>query len=592
VYRKQNELYYYSIDQYLSERVLNEGLRRIGPGQITSTRWLENNALYYVRGSIVYRIAGSQFFARSLYQELLNVGTIVGKLPYDFDPNFDRYWLSPDGSKMLLSADGRSVNVLFLRADDYTSAGDTLSLPFLMLPRNTRVEEVLWSEEDIVTVMTAGARLGVDNADLYRLNLADPDERSRFQSVDDDEGLRGIAMAPDGTRAVSWSDSGVSVRRYNAWSEVRTVSHPELLEVRWLSNSELLLAGRRVTEVIDIRRSDDHPEFRTIVALSSVEEYGYTAETGAIAVRTGETYYELTFDGWEARDDEPEFRPATVSGDRFRVYLESVSSGSYENMVMVRNVETFGTEPLFPRPVRRFEPFPDEDEPVDLTNFSHGSRIRRREVALVFNAVDSVAGLTEILNTLAEYRIRATFFLNGDFIRRHPGAVRELAESDHEVGNLFYTYFDMSDERFRITGEFIKQGLARNEDEYFNATGRELALMWHAPYYFVSPTILSASREMNYAYIGRDVDSLDWVPERDETGLSRLYKPTARIIEDVIDEKRPGSIIAMTVGEPGSDRRDGGRADYLFHRLDVLIDGLIERGYEMVDVSTLRDNAR
>jgi len=42
----------------------------------------------------------------------------------------------------------------------------------------------------------------------------------------------------------------------------------------------------------------------------------------------------------------------------------------------------------------------------------------------------------------------------------------------------------------------------------------------------------------------------------------------------------------------GDDRPDGGRNDYLFHRLDVLLNGLIERGYEVVPVSTLMDNAR
>ncbi len=123
-------------------------------------------------------------------------------------------------------------------------------------------------------------------------------------------------------------------------------------------------------------------------------------------------------------------------------------------------------------------------------------------------------------------------------------------------------------------------------------TGRELSLLWHAPYYFVSPTIISASREMNYAYIGRDVDSRDWVPLRDETGFSRLYQPTAEIIENVIESKQPGSIVSMTVGKPGDDRPDGGRNDYLFQRLDVLINELIERGYRIVPVSTLMDNAR
>ena len=63
--------------------------------------------------------------------------------------------------------------------------------------------------------------------------------------------------------------------------------------------------------------------------------------------------------------------------------------------------------------------------------------------------------------------------MNGEAIRRHPDAVREIAEAGHEVGSLFYTYFNMTDSRFRLDREFIKRGLARNEDDYYAATGRE-----------------------------------------------------------------------------------------------------------------------
>jgi peptidoglycan/xylan/chitin deacetylase (PgdA/CDA1 family) len=257
---------------------------------------------------------------------------------------------------------------------------------------------------------------------------------------------------------------------------------------------------------------------------------------------------------------------------------------------MVRNIDGVGTTSLFDPPDRKYEAFPETGDPVNLTNFSHGSRIRRREVSFVFNAIDSVEGLTSILNTLHDYDIRATFFVNGDFIRRHPGAVREIAESGHEVGSLFYTYFDMTDSRYQITDDFIRQGLARNEDEYFNATGKELSLLWHAPYYFVSPEIIQVSEELNYTYVGRDVDSLDWVPRRDDAGLSRLYRPSVELVDRILEEKKPGSIVAMTVGKPGLGT-DAERNDYLFQHLDLLINRLIERGYNVVPVSTLIEHA-
>ena len=141
------------------------------------------------------------------------------------------------------------------------------------------------------------------------------------------------------------------------------------------------------------------------------------------------------------------------------------------------------TAPGSCRPDRQtaYEAFPAEEEPADPALFAHGSRLRRREVALVFDAVDAVEGLASILSTLEEYGIRATFFVNGEAVRRYPDAVREIAEAGHEVGSLFFTHFNMTDARFQVDGEFIKHGLARAEDEYHAVTGRELALLWHAP---------------------------------------------------------------------------------------------------------------
>jgi peptidoglycan/xylan/chitin deacetylase (PgdA/CDA1 family) len=206
-------------------------------------------------------------------------------------------------------------------------------------------------------------------------------------------------------------------------------------------------------------------------------------------------------------------------------------------------------------------------------------------VALVFNAIDSVEGLTQILTTLNDYDERCTFFVNGEFIRRNPEATQELAKSGHEIGSLFYAYFNMTDSRYRIDREFIKRGLARNEDEYFQVTGKELSLLWHAPYYFINSEIIGASEEMSYTYVGRDVDSLDWVPKSESN--DGMYRPSRELVERILRKKKPGSIIPIRVGTV-----EEGREDYLFQFLDLLINGLISQGYEIVPVSTLIHHAK
>jgi peptidoglycan/xylan/chitin deacetylase (PgdA/CDA1 family) len=254
---------------------------------------------------------------------------------------------------------------------------------------------------------------------------------------------------------------------------------------------------------------------------------------------------------------------------------------------MVREAKEYGTTPLYSSESSVYEPFPIQDEKVDFSNFTHGSRIRRREVSLVFNLIDSAEGLTDVLNTLSTYRVRCTFFVNGEFIRRYPDAVKEIADSGHEVGSMFTVHFNMTDSRFKVDREFIKAGLARNEDDYFGATGRELSLLWHAPYYIVNSEIIAAAAEMNYSYVGRDIDSYDWV-SRSESNMARgIYFPAAQLVERIVSAKKPGSIVPMQIGVA-----EGGRDDYLFQELDLLINELLTLGYAVVPVSTLIEHAR
>ncbi|WP_455381322.1 polysaccharide deacetylase family protein [Salinispira pacifica] len=607
IYSKNRRLYYYSIAQLTGDRVLSEELRSIGDGSIADVRWGDNGDIYYVTGSLVYRISSAEFFTRSLYHSFLKIGRIAGKIPFQFDPNFDRFWVNPDGDKILLDKGGRNLFLYILQTDDYLTTGDSVSLPYLFLPRNSSVRQVAWTQDDRITVLTRSIENGQFRSDIYRLDLSSAASSYAFSRTND-TGVTSISLEPrSGEQIALLTDAGIVLKNYATWTTTRILSHPEPLHALWTDRGDLVVTGRFYSELIDLSSPASVGSARggrsRFLAFSQAQDYGFAQTSSGVSgtlvdVRTrGFTRrYDSTAGEWQNVTDF-KVAPPNQANDSYRVYLEPQTSGSYRNTVMVRNIQGVGTTPLFNPPERSYEPFPSKDEPVDLTNFSHGSRIRRREVALAFNAISSVEGLTQVLNILKEYNVRATFFVNGDFIRQHPGAVKEIADSGQEVGSLFFTYFNMADSRFQITGDFIKQGLARNEDDYFQATGKELSLLWHAPYYFTSPGIITASREMNYSYAGRDVDSLDWVPKHDDNGLSTLYHPASDLVERVVSEKKPGSIISLTIGTPQDNFAAAGitvgaRDDYLFQKLDVLLNALIERGYTAVTVSTLKDHAK
>jgi peptidoglycan/xylan/chitin deacetylase (PgdA/CDA1 family) len=208
-------------------------------------------------------------------------------------------------------------------------------------------------------------------------------------------------------------------------------------------------------------------------------------------------------------------------------------------------------------------------------------------VALCFDLYDDAEGLPELLEVLRRFGLRVTFFLNGEFIRRHPAAAADIAAAGHETASMFFAPINLSDSRYRIAGDFIGRGLARNEDEFYQATGKELSLLWHAPWYAASPEIAAAAAAAGYRTLGRDVDPLDWVSREDARRLGISQLSAADIIDRIMEQKQPGSVIPIRLG-----LLPGGRKDYLFGRLNVLLDALVRSGYSVAPVSTLIEHSR
>jgi peptidoglycan/xylan/chitin deacetylase (PgdA/CDA1 family) len=582
VYAKDRGIYYFSIEYLLAEKPLAENFRRLGDGEIACVQWGKSGELFFVSGALVYKITPLEFFTRNLYQSIVKQGEIIGKIPFAFDPNFDRFWISPGGDRLILCVDGRNVFLYTLVKDDYAAA-ESLALSYLYLPRTVRLDTLLWGKNSLVTLMTVGREKGERRTAIYRLNLAE--KESGFVKTGDTD-ILSITLSPDESRAALLKKDSLEIRDYALWQPQKTLSLDDEPRMSvWAGNGRIILGGSRFIRSVSV--STDEYSF---ICFSQPEAFGFQEEN--ILIRTNDTVkrFDPENDEWLAAEAFS-VEPASSATTDFRVFTESLPSGPMRNTVMVRDLGASKTSALFSVPRALYEPLDSQKpEKVDMTNFTHGSRTHRREVSLVFNAIDSVEGLQHILEILADYKIRATFFINGDFIRRNPGALKEIADSGHEAGSLFFAYFNMSDPRFEITRDFIRQGLARNEDSYFNATGRELSLLWHAPYYFIRSDAIEEAAKMNYRYIGRDVDSLDWVPRGSGPGASQLYHPAADLVERILEQKRPGSIISLRLGR--QDEAWGRREDYLFQKLDLLINQLLARGYEIVPVSELVDHAQ
>ena len=585
VYSKNGTIYYMSARQLAEQGGPSEEYRQIGEGQIGNMSPGGQTSLYYLTGSLIYELESGEPFYRALYRGYLDIGRLVGKIPFAFDPNFDSFWISPTGTHVLLGKGGRNLFLYRLSIEDFSSTGESQSLPYLYLPRNTQLKRVLWDEAGCLTILTTGTENGRVSSQVFRIEAAEMASTPAFQRLDM-EGVEDILPSPDRSQAAVVFRDRVVIHDYQSWSKKLEFAHPRVQQVAWIGERQLVIAGANTIReyYLDDGRG-------RILGIAQPDDYGFAGDEDAVFCTVGDQTLKWLLGDLSAPVSWSESsalipRSKNTSGDSYRVFLEETPDRLFQNMLMIRDRQRLETYPLLKHSPDELEPFPEADDPLDFVTFDHGSRIRRREISLVFNVLDAVEGLPSILSALREYNLRCTFFVNGEAIRSYPDAVREIAESGHEVGSLFSMYFDMTDARFRLGKEVIKRGMAQNEDEYFAATAKELSLLWHAPYYFINSDILQASREMNYIYVGRDVDPLDWVTREMSITTRDIYLPAGTLVERVIETKKPGSIVPVMVGKP-----DGERQDYFFHKLDLLIDALIKRGYEIVPVSVLIEHA-
>jgi peptidoglycan/xylan/chitin deacetylase (PgdA/CDA1 family) len=576
VYARAGKLYYYTVPSPAVP--VDERYRLIGDGAINSVSWGHSGDFFYIRAYTVFRVRGSELFARAIYADFLEIGGVAGKIPFDFDSNFDSFWIAPDSQSILFAKGGRNIFYYPLEMDDF-SVSDAV-LPYVMLPQSCYQVQVLWGPAGSLTLLASVLGKEGRATALYRLKK-EAGNRMSFTLLEEPVGPN-AALSPDGSRVLCWGEKGIVLYDYANWRVLQTISSSPAVSCLWISNGEFVTGdGRR------IERRSLVGDRRSLICLAGVEEYGFEEGSGRILARAGETWFATNgSDPW-TEFPSPVLRPSSQVSGRYRVYLEPQTTGPYANIPMIRNTASVGTASLLPSVEYKREPSPREGSAGPEGIFTHGLRTGLREVALCFDLYDDLTGLPFVLDALNRFGFKATFFLNGEFIRRYPQAAGIVSEAGHEAASLFFAPIDLSVSHYRIGEDFVVRGLARNEDEFYQASGRELSLLWHPPYYAASAEIISAASKAGYRSSGRDVDPMDWVSREDAYRLGLAQDSAGDMIDRIIDQKRIGSIIPIRLGV-----LSGGRSDYLYLRINVLLDALVRDGYRVVPVSTLMEHAR
>ena len=549
VYEKDKRLYYFPILSDLSV-LIDERFRLMGQGSINSIIWGQRGEFFYFNGNSLYQVRNPELFTRTIYGDFLSIGNTAITIPFEFDSSFDRYWTAPDSRSVLISKNEKGMFLFFL--GERTGNGNSvITLPHIALQPGAENITVLWAPSGKVSIIYS-ARNSITAAHFEITQ----DNARPIQSNTVPLSSNG-ALSPDGSRALFWGEQGLELWDFTNWRLIQKLKSEPVLSCAWINNGRFVIGTAKQIEEINISGSNIT---QRRICLSSADEIGFETITrgqSRVLARVGTEWYATdTAGGWTPVND-PQLRQVSLATDRYRVFLE-------RNIPMVRNLQSVSTTSLLSRHTAN-RAYPQRDS---------------LKIALCFDLYDDDTGLYYVLSALRRNNIRATFFLNGDFIRRNPHSASAIAEAGHETASMFYAPIDLSDSRYRITREFIVQGLARNEDEFYNATGKELGLLWHPPFYRTSEFINSAALSAGYVYIPRTLDLQDWVSREESARLGLRQVSPSENIEQITGNRRTNAVIPVRLG-----LLSGGRDEYLYQRIDVLLDALARSGIEIIPVS-------
>lgn len=185
-----------------------------------------------------------------------------------------------------------------------------------------------------------------------------------------------------------------------------------------------------------------------------------------------------------------------------------------------------------------------------------------KKVALSFDAAWGNEDTMILMDILAKYNIKVTFFMTGGWVNKYPEDVKYIAEQGHDLGNHSLSHKEMS----KLSVSEIKQELQTVHDKVKELTGIEMDL-FRPPYGDYDNEVITTAQDVGYFTVQWDVDSLDW----------KDYGADS-IVKTVCSHKnlKKGSIILMHNG-----------AKYTPQALERVICGLLEQGYQIVPISEL-----
>ena len=548
IYEKNGGVYFCNPDAVIRGVEIDERYRKIGRGSINSVFWASTKYLAYIDDYLLYKINTKELYTLGLYSGIIGQGKPMGRLPFQFNPIKDRFSCNGEVTSAVVTQNGRLFTYLVVRSAScdymdviysrpYTESNASLVASYVFWDSNDK--PVLWQEKlPYDGIKETGA--------VYKLDV-------QTQQVLEIQDSGRPFISPNGTKVAFFAGSVVYVYDMNTWKRISVLTGEKVVSAIWTDDAELYVGGEK-----SVRRWNIITGKAETVTLSSVEAgYWNAADYSIIADSGNSNYYVYNSKKSTWSKFNPEEIPVSVKQNgRYRVYIGTTQNSNYENAMYVRSLSKRAvTVPVFKESAKK--------------------AAEKKKVALVFELYDNADGLPEILSELKKFNVRGSFFMNGEFIRRYPSETRQVVTNGHLCASMFFTTANLTENSFVINEDFVRRGLARNEDEFYDCTKSELSLFWHAPYYAVTPQIIGYGENAGYTYVTSTNDISEFAyPNAEPEKLIKKYCQSL--------EKAGGGVVSIVGGFSQSNH-----SRPLYKYLDLLISALLDSGYELVDLNSL-----
>lgn len=511
LYEKNGVIYFCNPEMLFKNLLIQEEFRKLGSGTINNVYWNDSGLITYISKDLIFQIDIKELFTLGLYGDFIQVGKIVGRLPQGFNGTTDRFWVNKSGTEFIVIRGDEVVS--YYKRKPHEEAGAFVqilySCSFAEQDMAALGFDVFWTNWGEAAICARLARRGNGSQCSAIYTISSSGKMSRRVFAKDTCG--NVCVSPDKMFVAITGGESASIYSAKNFELYHQIKNQKVYSMVWRDNGNLILGGARDVSKFSLTDCSIEPLFA-----SSSQKAGWN-ENGDIVFDNGvdSDRFVLSQKDLSWSKQNAAAVKTAAQNESYRAFCGTTKNVLYSNALYVRTLSgDITTRALIPQSAR-------------LNNDS-------RQVALVFDADENPDGLDVVLALCHSYGLKCNFFFNGEFVRRYPKETREIAKSGHECAAIFFNNIDLTNKYVYDDNKYVSKGLARLEDLFYQCSGRELSLYWHAPNNKADEKIRAEGAAAGYQYVDfNDSRIIEITTGKASLSGPRLYEKFDLLVNEI-----------------------------------------------------------